>query len=153
MGELSPAPSFFMEVYMNHHQRRGFQTNIKNDVYHIEERLQQYDPTLYLMYNPSTNEHLIMDGVTEMAIMKIPQIGFEWLDARVIERIRQIHTANGFNSSVEMKAHEERVQRERDRELEDMAYDYAKEMKDALNNAHTYGRIDGVQKYVSGVAI
>ena len=27
-------------------------TNILNDIYHVEEQLQSYDPHLYLMWNP-----------------------------------------------------------------------------------------------------
>ena len=33
------------------------------------------------MWNPKNGEHVIMDGLLDMSIMKIPQIGFEQLDA------------------------------------------------------------------------
>lgn len=125
---------------MNHHQRRGFQTNIKNDIYHIEERLQDYDPALYIMYNPSTNEHLIMDGITELAIMKIPQIGFEYLDARVVDQIKKSHAVSGFNASHEMQEYEDRVEREKEKKLEDMAYWMAKDLKRPLIEAHDYNK-------------
>ena len=33
-------------------ERRGFQRTFLNDIYHVEEQLQSYDPHLYLMWNP-----------------------------------------------------------------------------------------------------
>lgn len=112
---------------MNRHWKNGFQTNMKNDLYMVEEQLQNYDSTLYLMYNPETGEHLVMDGILEIAIMKIPQIGFETLDSRVVERIREIHSYRGFSTSYELKLSEDRRQREYDRQQEDLIYNFAKD--------------------------
>ncbi|MGX5390228.1 2,3-dihydroxybenzoate--AMP ligase, partial [Bacillus thuringiensis] len=39
------------------------------------------------------------------------------------------------------------------RKLNDLAEDYARESKEAFWNAHAYGRVDGVQKYVQGVNV
>ena len=39
-----------------------------------------------------------MDGLLDMSIMKIPQIGFEELDSRTIDHIKRIHTVNGFSA-------------------------------------------------------
>ncbi|MGQ7076327.1 hypothetical protein ACUN90_34550, partial [Escherichia sp. SP-MK2] len=57
---------------MNLYQRRGFQRTFLHDVYHVEEQLKAYDPHLYLMWNPKNGEHVIMDGLLEMSIMKKP---------------------------------------------------------------------------------
>jgi hypothetical protein len=114
---------------MNRHWKNGFQTNMKNDMYMVEEQLQAYDPTLYIMFNPETGEHLIMDGILEIAIMKLPQIGFETLDSRVVTHIKKIHSYRGFNASYELKESEDRRQREFDRIQEDIAYNLAQDAK------------------------
>jgi hypothetical protein len=62
-----------MEVRMRH-LRNGFKPWPLNDIYHVEEALKEYDQHLYLLYNPQTNEHLIMDGFIDVAVMKIPQV-------------------------------------------------------------------------------
>ncbi|MBH0328263.1 2,3-dihydroxybenzoate--AMP ligase [Brevibacillus brevis] len=130
--------------------RRGFQQTFTNDIYHIEERLQEYDEHLYIMYNTSTGEWLIMDGLIDHAIMKIPQIGFETLDARVVEHIKRIHIANGFSASQHVDANNEARQRDSDRKTADFAEYYAKESLEATRNLALYGRTDGYQKYVQG---
>lgn len=135
------------------HEKRGFQKNMKNDLYYVEEQLQAYDPTLYIMFNPQKGEWLIMDGLMDIAIMKIPQIGFETLDSRVVEHIRKIHTANGFNAMHEVMEAEEKRAREQKRVLEDLAEDFAKESKEAFINAYDYGRTEGNQKYVQGASL
>lgn len=119
---------------MNRHWKLGFQTNVKNDIYMVEEQLQAYDPTLYLMYNPATDDHLIMDGILEIAIMKIPQKGFETLDSRVVTHIRKIHSYRGFNVAHEFKEAEERREREFDRQQEDLIYNFAKDTEKHVRN-------------------
>lgn len=138
---------------MNRHYQLGFQTTFKNDIYHVEEQLQAYDSTLYIMFNPKTGEHLIMDGLLETAIMKIPQIGFEQLDSRLVDHIKRIHTANGFSAIEEIEQQFRRRERDQEKKLEDLAHDFAKESKEAFHNAYSYGRVDGVQKYVHGTSI
>lgn len=133
--------------------RNDFKPWPLNDVYHIEERLQEYDPTLYLLYNEKTGEHLLMDGLMDMAIMKLPQPGFETLDARLVIQVKRIHTANGFSAVQEVETHQSRMELEQERKLEDMAQDFAKESKEAYRNAYEYGRVDGAQKYVQGVSV
>ena len=93
-----------------------------------------------------------MDGLLEMSIMKIPQIGFEQLDSRVVNHIKRIHTANGF-SAVQTVENTEKKDKKKKRKLNDLAEDYARESKEAFWNAHAYGRVDGVQKYVQGVNV
>ncbi|WP_144519972.1 2,3-dihydroxybenzoate--AMP ligase [Bacillus thuringiensis] len=137
----------------NAYEKRGFQRTFLNDIHHVEERLQEYDPQLYLMWNPKNGEHVIMDGLLEMSIMKIPQIGFEELDSRIIDHIKRIHTANGFSAVQTVEATESQRQKKQERKLQDLAEDYAKESKEAFWNAHAYGRVDGVQKYVQGVHV
>ncbi|OUB91689.1 2,3-dihydroxybenzoate--AMP ligase [Bacillus thuringiensis serovar medellin] len=134
-------------------ERRGFQRTFLNDIYHVEERLQSYDPHLYLMWNPKNGEHVIMDGLLDMSIMKIPQIGFEQLDARIVDHIKRIHTVNGFSAVQTVEDTEKKRQQEQERQLQDLAEDYARESKEAFWNAHAYGRVDGVQKYVQGVNV
>lgn len=138
---------------MNIHEIRGFQRTFLNDIYHVEEQLQAYDKDLYIMWNPNTGEHLIMDGLLEMAIMKLPQIGFEQLDSRIVEHIRKIHTANGFSAVQTIEDTEKKREQEQDRKLNDLAEDFAKESKEAFQNAYYYGRVDGVQKYTHGTSI
>lgn len=131
----------------NRHQVKGYQRNFTNDIYRVEEQLQEYDKDLFIMWNPSTNEHLIMDDIMKLAVMKIPQIGFETLDSRVVTHMKKIHTKNGFNASWELKESDERREREQERIMNDLSEDYAKEMKPALQELGTTGRIDGVNKY------
>jgi hypothetical protein len=124
---------------MNRHWKNGFQTTFKNDIYHIEEQLQEYDPFLYIMYNPDTDEHMIMDGLLELAVMRIPQIGFEWLDRRVVDHIKKIHTAKGFNASYELKESEERRQRELEKQQEELSYSLAKDTEKHVRKLAYYG--------------
>ena len=79
----------------------------------MEEQLQSYDPHLYLMWNLKNGEHVIMDGLLEMSIMKIPQIGFEQLDSRVVNHIKRIHTANGFSAVQTVENTEKKTKRRR----------------------------------------
>lgn len=111
----------------NRHWKRGFQTTMKNDNYMVEEQLQAYDPTLYIMYNAETGQHLIMDSILEIAIMSIPQIGFETLDSRVVRHIKKIHSKRGFDIAWELKESEDRRQREFDKQQEDMGYNFSKD--------------------------
>jgi hypothetical protein len=124
---------------MNRHWKNGFQTNMKNDLYMVEEQLQAYDPTLYLMYNPSNGEHLIMDGILEIAIMKIPQIGFETLNSHVVDHIKRIHTGRGFDSASEFKAAQDRRDRDFEKQQEEIAYNYAKDTEKSVRKLAYYG--------------
>lgn len=132
---------------MNRHWKNGYQTNFKNDLYHVEDQLQAYDPHLYVMYSPNDGTWMVMDAVTELAVMKIPQIGFETLDSRVVERIKRIHTAIGFSASWEIEQAEERRKKESDRKINDIAQDYAKELLPAAREAFATGRTEGVKAY------
>lgn len=149
-GRNFPVPFFVWREIMS---RKDFKPWPLNDIYHIEERLKEYDPDLYLLFNDKTGEHLLMDGLMDMAIMKIPQPGFEVLDARLVDHIKKIHTANGFSATEEIERHQEKLDREEERKLNDVAEDFAKESKEAFRNAYDYGRVDGVQKYVNGVSV
>lgn len=125
---------------MNRHWKNGFQTLIKNDLYRVEERLQAYDPTLYIMYNTETDEHLIMDGQIEIAIMKIPQLGFPVLDSHVYDHIRRIHMATGYSAEWELKEREDRRLKEQERITDDIAHNLAADAKRAVKNI-AYGYI------------
>lgn len=137
----------------NRHQVNGFQTMVKNDLYYVEDQLKEYDKDLFIMWNPSTNEHLIMDDVVKLAVMKIPQKGFETLDSRLVNHMKKIHSINGFSATWELNEAEERREREEARKLKDMSDDYAKEMKPALQEIYSTGRIDGVKKYHGGATL
>lgn len=125
---------------MNRHYSDGFQRTFTNDLYQVEEQLQAYDPHLYIMWNPQTDEHLVMDGLLELAIMKIPQIGFEQLDSRVVRRIKQIHTYNGFSAVHELEEAERRRERDQEKEAEELAYNLAKDMERPVKELAYYGR-------------
>lgn len=124
---------------MNRHQVQGYQTNFINDIYHVQEQLQAYDLALFIMYNPNDGTWLIMDRITELAIMRLPQKGFETLDSRLVSHIKRIHTANGFSASWELQQAEERRQRELDRQMDDLAYNYAKDMERPVKELAYYG--------------
>ncbi|XEC97048.1 2,3-dihydroxybenzoate--AMP ligase [Paenibacillus tarimensis] len=133
---------------MNRHYREGFTRVHTNDLYDVERQLQEYDEHLYLMWNPHTGEHLIMDGLVELAVMRIPQPGFPELSSRVVGHIRSIHTANGFSASQVIQKADERREKESSRKVEDMAQDFAKESLPAFRNAFDYGITEGAKKYV-----
>lgn len=137
----------------NRHQVKGYQRNFTNDIYRVEEQLQEYDKDLFIMYNPDDNTWLIMDDIMKLAVMKIPQIGFSQLDSRLVTHIKKIHTTNGFNATWELDESEARREKEQARKLKDMSDDFSKEMKPALQEIHSTGRIDGVQKYHRGVSL
>lgn len=120
---------------MNRHYRNGFQRVFLNDLNDVEPQLQAYDPHLYLMYNPNTDEHLIMDGLLEIAVMKIPQIGFRNLNSSIIPHIQKIHHKNnGFKASDVVDASEAAIQRELDRKRDDLAYNYAKDVEKSVRS-------------------
>jgi hypothetical protein len=141
-----------MEASMRHF-KNGFKSWPLNDLYHVQEALQEYDEHLFLLYNPNTNEHLIIDGLLNVAVMKIPQVGFPELSSKVVEHIKKIHVLNGFNAEKEIQQHEEKRERERAKKLDDMAEDFAKESLEAYKNAYEYGRTENVDKYVQGVSV
>ena len=60
---------------------------------------------------------------------------------------------NGFSAVQTVEDTEKKRQKEEERKLNDLAEDYARESKEAFWNAHAYGRVDGVQKYVQGVNV
>lgn len=126
---------------MNRHQVKGYQTNFTNDIYHVEDQLQAYDEHLYIMFNPNDGTWLVMDGVIEMAIMKIPQMGFETLDSRLVEHIRKIHTKNGFSASWEIQEADRLREKEMNRNIDDIAYNYAKDMERPVKELAYYGRV------------
>ena len=113
---------------MNRHYRNGFTRVMINDLYDVEPQLQAYDEHLYLMWNPHTGEHLIMDGLTELAVMKIPQPGFPELSSRVVSHIRKIHTANGFSATAVIDKSDDRREREFEMKSDQLALDFARDM-------------------------
>jgi flagellar biosynthesis/type III secretory pathway protein FliH len=133
--------------------KNGFKSWPLNDIYHVQEQIQAYDEHLYLLYNPKTNEHLIMDGMFDVSIMKIPQPGFPFLSSKVVDHLKKIHIMNGFDADKEIKQADEKREKEHQRKVDDMAEDFAKESLEAYKNAYDYGRTDGVQKYVQGVSV
>ena len=88
-----------------------------------------------------------MDGYTELAVMKIPQKGFEYLDDRVYWEMRRISPERGYSASKEIEENNARREREQQRQLDDLAQDFAKESAAAFKEAHLTGRTEGVQKY------
>lgn len=134
---------------MNRHYKEGYTRVCINDINNVEQMLQEYDPDLYIMWNPKDNTWLVMDGQLEIAVMKIPQIGFETLDARVYRRIREIHQP-GF-AAWSLRESEKKRERDEQRFIEDFAHNFANESKQAFINAYDYGRTDGASKYVNGV--
>ncbi len=117
---------------MNAHYRHGFQRVFTNDLYHVEEQLKAYDEHLYVMWNPKTGEHLIMDGMIEMAVMKIPQIGFPELNSGLVDHMKRIHTANGFSATAQVEASDADRERDQERKREDLAENFA---RDTLKSA------------------
>ncbi|MHA7967693.1 2,3-dihydroxybenzoate--AMP ligase [Paenibacillus sp. CAU 1782] len=113
---------------MNRHYANGFTRVMTNDLYDVEKQLQAYDEHLYLMWNPHTGEHLIMDGMTEYAIMKIPQPGWPVLHSGIVGHIRRIHTANGFSAVSQVEESDAAREADNDRKSTELAEDFAKEM-------------------------
>jgi len=99
-----------------------------NDLYDVEPQLQAYDPDLYIMWNPHTGEHLIMDGLTELAIMKLPQPGWPTLHSGIVNHIKRIHTGNGFSASAVVEKSDAVRERDVERKKEQVAADFAKDM-------------------------
>lgn len=124
---------------MNRHYFDGYQRVFTNDLYSIEQRLQEYDPDLYVMWNPNNNTWLVMDAITETAIMKIPQAGFDTLDARVYSRIREIHVITGFSASKEIEKSDVQRRERAQRAIDDLAYNYARDMERPVKQLAYYG--------------
>jgi hypothetical protein len=121
-----------MKLMEDRYYRQGFQRTVTNDVYHVEEQLQAYDEHLYLMWNPDTNEHLVVDGLVGLSVMKIPQIGFPYLSSRLVDHMKKIHTANGFSATAHVEASDIRREQENEKRVDDMAENFA---RDTLKSA------------------
>lgn len=113
---------------MNRHYREGFTRLMINDLYDVEPQLQEYDEHLYVMWNPHTGEHLIMDGLTELAIMKLPQPGWPTLHGGIVNHIKRIHTGNGHSATAEIERADNLRERNIERKSEQLAADFAKDM-------------------------
>ncbi|MDG0791919.1 2,3-dihydroxybenzoate--AMP ligase [Cohnella ginsengisoli] len=124
---------------MNRHYFEGYQRVFINDINDIEKRLQEYDPDLYVMHKEADNTWLIMDGVTETAIMKIPQSGYSTLDARVYRRIREIHTVTGFSATKAVQESDAARERRQQLEIDNLAREYAKDMHRPVKELAYYG--------------
>lgn len=124
---------------MTRHFAEGFQRVFTNDINNIEQRLQEYDPDLYIMWNPKNNQWLVMDGLTETAVMRIPQVGFDTLDARVYNRIREIHVITGFSATREIQRSEEKRRQSQERYMSDLSYNLAKDMERSVKQLAYYG--------------
>jgi hypothetical protein len=112
---------------MNRHYANGFRRTFINDLNDVEPQLQAYDPHLYIMYNPDEDEHLVMDGMLELAIMRIPQIGFPELNSKVVEHVKRISAKTGFQATKLVDENEALIQKEFDRKQEDLSYNFAKD--------------------------
>lgn len=117
----------------------GFQRTFLNDLYYVEEQLQAYDEHLYLMWNPSNGQHLIMDGLLDIAVMRIPQPGFPVLSSRVVEHMKRIHTANGFSASAVIEENERRREKEIEWKTNDIAENFARDTLKFAKRAALYG--------------
>lgn len=113
---------------MNRHYRQGFTRVMTNDLYNVEQQLQEVDEHIYLMWNPHTGEHLIMDGLTELAIMRIPQRGWPELHSGVVTHIRKIHTKNGYSAVKEVERSDRQREMEFDKKTSELATDFARDM-------------------------
>ena len=120
------------------YNRQGFTQVVTNDVYHVEERLQEYDPDLFVMWNHQTNEHLIVDGLIGLSVMKIPQRGFEVLDSRLVDHMKRIHTANGFSATQHILNADAKREKDWNQRTDDMAENFARDtLKSAKKIAYT----------------
>jgi hypothetical protein len=113
----------------NRHYDDGFTRVFTNDLYNIEERIQdEVDPDLYIMWNPFTGEHLVMDNVVNMAVMKIPQIGFETLDSRLIPHLQSIRLGEGYSPHETISKHEAKKELESEKKFDDLNDYFAREV-------------------------
>lgn len=100
----------------------------QNDIYQIEERLQEYDPELFrridfderrglhrlICYDPLNRE--------EYVAFTVP-VGK--LDNRTVIRYKEIHPRNGFNVFQYLDKELEKKERMQDQRISDMAHDMA----------------------------
>lgn len=121
------------------YNRQGFQRTFTNDPYHVEERLQEYDEHLFLMWNPSTNEHLVVDGLVGLSVMKIPQIGFPELSSKLVDHMKRIHTANGFSATQQVQQADEKRERDSEKRIEDMAENFGRDTLKSARKIAYYG--------------
>lgn len=131
-------------------KHRDYQTMHINDIYHIEEKLQEHDPHIYIAYNPKTGSHLIMDGLINSVIMRIPQINFEVLDMRTYKEIRRISPERGYSAIKELDAQQAKREAREEKTMDEIVKEMAKDSKEAFTNAFDYGITSGKQKYHQG---
>lgn len=111
----------------NRHYEEGFTTVMTNDLYDVEEQLKNIDENLYLMWNPHTGEHLIMDDLVNIAVMRIPQIGFPELSSQVVTHFMMI-THPSFNALEEVEKSEQKKESDMNKRTEDMSQSFAKDV-------------------------
>lgn len=120
------------------YQRQGFTTVHINDLYEVERQLQEYDEHLFVMWNPHTGEHLIVDGLIGLSVMKIPQIGFPALTRDVVDHMKRIHTKNGFSAISQVQEADARREKETAKKLDELSKGFAKDtLKAARKIAYT----------------
>lgn len=117
---------------IDRYQRQGFTTVHTNDLYEVERQLQEYDEHLFVMWNPHTGEHLIVDGLIGLSVMKIPQIGFPALTRDVVEHMKKIHTKNGFSATAQVEASDARREADSKKSIEELSEGFA---RDTLKSA------------------
>lgn len=126
---------------MNRHYQNGFTRVMTNDLYDVEKQLQEVDEHIYLMWNPHTGEHLIMDGMTELAIMRIPQIGWPELHSGVVNHIRKIHTQTGYSAVKEVEIADMIREQAFEKKTDELAADFAKEMYRADRHSVNFSEV------------
>lgn len=96
------------------------------DIYHIEERLKDYDPEIFrriefdekrglhrlICYDPKTREEYIAFTVPHGK-----------LDHRTVARYMEIHPKNGFNVFKYLDRELEKRERQQEKKISDMAHD------------------------------
>lgn len=123
----------YEEVYsVERYNKQGFSHVFTNDVYGVGEQLQAYDEHLYIMWNPETNQHIIVDGLVGLSVMKVPQPGFPELNSKLVDHMKRIHTATGFSATQHVDDAETRRVKEWNRKTDDMAENFG---RDTLNSA------------------
>jgi|HigsolmetaGSP11D_1036233.scaffolds.fasta_scaffold17374_2 hypothetical protein len=100
----------------------------KYDIYHIEERLQQYDPDYFrrIDFDEKRGLHRLIcyDPVNreEYVAFTVPA---GKLDHRTVAKYMEIHPRNGFNIFKYLDQELNKREREQEKRISDMAHDLA----------------------------
>lgn len=126
----------------------NFKTIIEDSVYEIPKRLKEYDESFFVAFNNRNGKFEVhsTDNLFETYCLTVP---FNELDARTIDLVKRNDTKNKGAREIEreLNEHNEKIERQKDREQKNWIEDVAKETHSAFKRDLDYEYIGMSRKW------